>query len=115
MPRNLRDIEALLPELDATAADALEAQDLDFKEWILRSREKAMDQVVEMAVCMANGGGGSVVFGVRDKVRGRADAIRGVPLEVDLNLLLKSIYDRTAPRLTPSSKNWPYRRAPDAC
>jgi ATP-dependent DNA helicase RecG len=101
MPRTLRDIEALLPELDAAPADALEAQDIDFKEWVVRSREKALDQVVEMAVCMANGGGGSVVFGVRDKVRGRADAICGVPLEVDLNLLLKSIYDRTDPRLTP--------------
>lgn len=101
MPRTLRDIEALLPELDAAPADAMEAQDLDFKEWIVRSRERAMDQVVEMAVCMANGGGGWVVFGVRDKVRGRADAILGVPLEVDLNLLLKSIYDRTDPRLTP--------------
>lgn len=101
MPRTPRDIEALLSELDAAPADALEDQDLDFKEWPERSREKAVDQVVEMAVCMANGGGGTVVFGVRDRVVGRADALLGVPAEIDINLLLKAIYDRTDPRLTP--------------
>jgi len=101
MPRTLRDIEVLLPELDAAPADALEDQDLDFKAWPERSREKAVDQVVEMAVCMANGGGGTVVFGVRDRVVGRADAVLGVPAEIDINLLLKAVYDRTDPRLTP--------------
>ena len=101
MPRTLRDIEALLTELDAAPADALEDQDLDFKEWPERSREKAVDQVVEMAVCMANGGGGTVVFGVRDRVVGRAGALLRVPAEIDINLLLKAVYDRTDPRLTP--------------
>jgi ATP-dependent DNA helicase RecG len=60
-----------------------------------------VDQVVEMAVCMANGGGGTVVFGVRDRVVGRAAALLGVPAEIDINLLLKAVYDRTDPRLTP--------------
>jgi ATP-dependent DNA helicase RecG len=101
MSRNLRDLESLLPELDAAPADALEDQDLDFKEWPERSREKAVNQVVEMAVCMANGGGGTVVFGVRDRVVGRANALLGVPPEIDVNLLLKAVYDRTDPRLTP--------------
>ena len=34
---------------------------------------------------MANGGGGTVVFDVADKVRGRASALNGVPLEVNVN------------------------------
>ena len=102
MPRSLREIEALLPELESVAADTLEDQDLDFKEWIARSREKAVDQVVEMAVCMANGGGGTVVFGVRDRVAGRDKALPGVPLEIDTNLLVKAVYDRTDPKLTPA-------------
>jgi hypothetical protein len=57
--------------------------------------------MVEMAVCMANGGGGTVVFGVRDRVVGHAAALLGVPAEIDTNLLLKAVYDRTDPRLTP--------------
>jgi len=73
--------------------------DVDFKEWPERSREKAVDQVVEMAVCIANGGGGTVVFGVRDRVVGRAGALLGVPAEIEINLLLKAVYDRTDPEL----------------
>ncbi|NCA71198.1 MAG: AAA family ATPase [Sphingobacteriia bacterium] len=102
MPRSLREIEDLLPELESVAADTLEDQDLDFKEWITRSREQAVDQVVEMAVCMANSGGGTVVFGVRDRVAGRNKVLLGVPLEIDTNLLVKAVYDRTDPKLTPA-------------
>lgn len=102
MARTAREVEALLAELDSTPADTLEAQDLDFKEWITRSREKAVAQVVEMAVCMANGGGGMVVFGVRDKVKGREKALVGIPLDVDANRLARAVYDRTEPRLTPA-------------
>ena len=36
---------------------------------------------------MANGGGGTVVFGVRDRVVGHAAALLGVPAEIDINLL----------------------------
>ena len=47
-------------ELDEVEADALESQDLDFKEWPADDRH-AVRLAVDMAVCMANGGGGSVV------------------------------------------------------
>jgi len=57
--------------------------------------------VVEMAVCMANGGGGTVVFGVDDQAIGRSTAIIGVPLEIDVNRLKQAVYDETDPRLTP--------------
>lgn len=54
-----------------------------------------------MAVCMANGGGGTVVLGVRDKPIGREAAISGVSPEVDINRLKKAVYDSTDPKLTP--------------
>jgi ATP-dependent DNA helicase RecG len=50
---------------------------------------------------MANGGGGSVVFGVHDQATGRSKSILGVPNEVDVSRLRQSIYDRTDPHLTP--------------
>ena len=99
--RTSSEVSRLLDVLENVCADDLESQDLDFKEWISRSRDDAIDQVVEMAVCMANGGGGTVVFGVNDKALGRAAAIRGIPLEIDANRLMKAVYDRTDPKLTP--------------
>ena len=99
--RTLAEIKELLDELAAHPADELEDQDLDFKEWNPRSMGASVAQVVEMAICMANGGGGTVVFGVRDKVTGRPKAILGVPPEVDVNLLKKAVYDSTDPKLTP--------------
>lgn len=99
--RTARDIVELLPELEHCVADDLEDQDLDFKQWDARSRDKAVKTVVQTAVCMGNGGGGTVVLGVADRVRGRAEAIQGVPLEIDVNLLKKAVYDQTDPKITP--------------
>ena len=50
---------------------------------------------------MANGGGGTVVFGVNDKAIGRKQAILGVPPEVDMNRLKKAVYDSTDHKFTP--------------
>jgi ATP-dependent DNA helicase RecG len=99
--RTTSEISALLDELDHCTADSLEDQDLDFKEWPSRSIDDGVRLVVEMAVCMANGGGGSVVLGVADKVVGRSQAVQGVPPEVDVNRLRRTIYDSTDPKLTP--------------
>lgn len=99
--RTLRDIEALLDDLDQQIADELEDQDLDFKAWDTSSFTKAVRTVIDWAVCMANGGGGTVVFGVADRVRGRSRAIVGVPPEVDPNRLKLAVYDATDPKLTP--------------
>ncbi len=76
--RTLRNLEELLYQLDQDIADELEDQDLDFKEWDGTSLDKAVRKVIDWAICMANGGGGTVVFGVADKVRGRAAAYAGV-------------------------------------
>src|SRR5690349_20637236 len=96
----LTELRQLLAEPDQCKADELEGQNLDFKEWPRESRQ-AIRRVVDIAVCMANGGGGSVVFGVREGVIGRAAAILGVPAEVDGNKLKCEVYERTSPRLTP--------------
>lgn len=99
--KDISEIRLLLDELEHQPADFLEDQDLDFKEWKLHSMKDAIDLVVEMAICMANGGGGTVVFGVNDKAVGRTKAILGVPPEVDINRLKKAVYDSTDPKLTP--------------
>ena len=99
--RTAANIDSLLAELDHCFADDLEGQDLDFKQWDPKSRNSAVKAVVEMAVCMANGGGGTVVFGVADQIKGRDQAILGVPPEIDSNLLKKAVYDRTDPKITP--------------
>lgn len=99
--RSLLDIRRLLDELDQHPANDLESQDLDFKAWSRRGMAEAVASVVEMAICMANGGGGTVVFGVEDTAVGRVKAIFGVPVEVDVNRLVKAVYDTTDPKLTP--------------
>jgi ATP-dependent DNA helicase RecG len=105
--RDLGEIRSLLDELESQPADALEGQNLDFKEWNTRSIQDAVALVVEMAVCMANGGGGTVVFGVNDKAIGRSNAILGVPPEIDINRLKKAVYDSTDPKLTPVFQELP--------
>ena len=104
--RELTEVRALLAQLDQVDADSLETQDLDFKEWPADERH-AMRLAVDMAVCMANGGGGTVVLGVRDRVVGRAHAIVGVPVSVEPHQLKRDIYERTAPKLTPEMQELP--------
>ena len=99
--RTLADLRTLLDELNTRPASDLEDQDLDFKEWNRRSLADAVNLVIEMAICMANGGGGTVVFGVNDKAIARETAILGVPPEIDVNRLKKAVYDSTDPKLTP--------------
>lgn len=98
MPRTRGEVETLLDRLAERCGDELEDQDLDFKEW---DRSSMRRSVVDMAVCMANGGGGTVVFGVADEEIGRERAVLGVPPEVDVNRLKLAVYDSTDPKLTP--------------
>lgn len=100
--RSTKEIRELLDELESHSADDFEAQDLDFKQWDTSSLDKAIRTVVDWAVCMANGGGGTVVFGVADKCTGRANAILGVPPEIEIYRLQRAVYDSTDPKLTPA-------------
>ena len=96
-----REIAQLLDRLENSPASSLESQHLDFKQWNARSLDDMVKLVVEMAVCFANGGGGTVVFGVNNQALGRSDAILGVPAEVDAGRLKTNVYDRTDPKIVP--------------
>ncbi|KAB3530300.1 transcriptional regulator [Alkaliphilus pronyensis] len=103
--RSKDDILKMLDSLENHIADDFEAQDLDFKGWVERSINDNMNVAVKMAVCMANGGGGTVVFGIKDKIKGRSNAIIGVPPHIDALLMQKSVYEKTDPHITPTF-NW---------
>ncbi|HNY34067.1 MAG TPA: ATP-binding protein [Methanothrix soehngenii] len=90
--RSLADIRLLLNELDFKTADELEDQDIDFKELRNLSMKAIQEMVIEAAVCMANGGGGTIIFGVNDKEIGRMRAIPGISPELDINRLRKAVY-----------------------
>ena len=92
----------LLTKLDAVCADELESQTLDFKEWDRQGIKGAIALIVETVICLANGGGGTLVVGVQDRTVGRAKAILGVPDSIDVNQLKRAIYDKTDPKLTPT-------------
>jgi len=105
---SIEDIIGLLQQLNEKQADELEGQHLDFKEWNLKSLKYSVDEVIEMAVCMSNGGGGTVAFGVKDKVIGLDNAIIGVPPDVDVFKLQSTVYDSTDPHLTPNFESFEY-------
>lgn len=85
-----------LDQLAAHTADELESQWLEFKPW--QDSRDDMKVAVEYAVCFANAEGGVIVFGVVDKMRGRAAAIRGAEA-YDLDTWQRGIYAATVPHL----------------
>jgi ATP-dependent DNA helicase RecG len=91
------DIERLLDELDeGKVVDDLESQWLDFKPW--REARSDMRVACDYAVCFSNADGGAVVFGVNDKVAGRANAIHGCG-KVNIDTWRKAVYDATRPHV----------------
>jgi ATP-dependent DNA helicase RecG len=88
------DIQALLDRLEDCIADDLESQFLDFKPW--QGPKEDLKLASEYASCFANGSGGVVVFGVSDKVRGRAQAIQGAK-NYDIDIFRRGIFDGTRP------------------
>lgn len=88
------DLLRLLDELDSQVADNLESEFLDFKPW--QGPKEDLKLACEYAACFANAGGGVVVFGVADRVRGRAQAIHGVRGH-DLDVFRRGIFDGTRP------------------
>lgn len=90
-------IRALLDRLDAVPADALEDIHLDFKPW--GDPKACMKTAIEYAVCFANADGGAIVFGVTDRVRGRAAAIHGAK-GYDVDVWRRGLFDSTRPNLS---------------
>lgn len=100
--KNKREIMEIIQRLDHHIADDFEAQDLEFKQWNFSNVEENVNKMIKYAVCMANGGGGSVVFGVADKIQGIDNVLIGVPFDVDIEELQKEIFENTNPHITPS-------------
>jgi len=100
--KSKREIMRIIQQLEYHIADDFEAQDLDFKQWNYSAVEENINKMIKYAVCMANGGGGSVVFGVADKVRGMDNVLIGIPFDVDIEELQKRIFENTNPHITPS-------------
>ncbi|MDX2273938.1 MAG: ATP-binding protein [Hyphomonadaceae bacterium] len=94
-----QEVLATLKKLDGAKATALEGQRIEFKEWIPKSANDSVRLVTDACICMANGGGGVVVVGVKDKVLGRKGAIVGVPANVDVGKLRNGIHRGAEPRL----------------
>lgn len=91
------EIRSLLARLEAETADDLESEELEFKPW--DSDPKALHRTLrEAVVCLANARGGTIVVGVRDRVRGRSAAIAGVG-HYDPAGIRRAIYDGTDPHL----------------
>lgn len=100
--KDKNDIMDIIQQLEYHIADHFEAQDLDFKQWNDYSVEENIFKMIKYTVCMANGGGGSVVFGVADKVRGVDNVLKGVPFDIDIKELQRRIYENTVPSLMPT-------------
>jgi ATP-dependent DNA helicase RecG len=90
------DVDRLLRRLDTTTADQLEDETLEFKRRP-RNREQLKHWAVEAAVCFANQRGGTIIFGVRDRTIGRAEAVECVDLSIAR--LRREIYDATDPSI----------------
>jgi ATP-dependent DNA helicase RecG len=88
------DILVLLDQLEGHIADDLESEHLDFKP--SHGPKEDLKVACEYTVCFANAGGGVVVFGVADKVKGRAHAIQGTHGH-DVDVFKRGIYDGTRP------------------
>jgi len=92
------EILAMLDRLNAATADDLETEFLEFKPW-LPDVKANMAVALEHTVCFANhSGGGVIVFGVKDRTRGRAEAITGCR-GYNLQTWRTHLYDNIRPRL----------------
>lgn len=92
------DVLQILDSLNETSADELESEVLEFKPWLPDIKENQV-AAVEMGVCFANREGGLVVFGVKDRIKGRDAAITGCK-GYDLDVWRRGIYEATRPHLT---------------
>ena len=85
MAHNPEPILSLLPLLNEHIVDKLESETLNFKECPTEAKLRQLSK--EMAVCLGNASGGTVVFGVKERTRGCDKAIVGVDFAPDLDSL----------------------------
>lgn len=91
------EILKLVEKLDYLCADELETEELEFKPWRGRARDNQA-VAAEWAVCLANAKGGTIVFGVEDKVVGRSKAIHGCR-DYQIDNFKNAIYQATTPSI----------------
>ena len=91
------EILRILKTLDKEPATRFESETLDFKEWV-SSPKKLYKILVEYAVCFANQKGGTLVLGVKDKIRGRENAITGC-VGYNIDEIKSRIYEATDPKI----------------
>lgn len=103
IPTN-EEILSLLARLESVPADELETRWLEFKPW-LGTRED-LKVAVEYSACFANADGGALVFGVADRIRGRAKAVHGAS-GYDLDTWRRGIFDSTRPNLAVEVEELP--------
>ncbi|WP_433368944.1 ATP-binding protein [Streptosporangium sp. CA-115845] len=95
------EVEAALQALGrGVTADDLETDTLDFK-LVADSPKATLGLLADALVCFVNAQGGTVVLGVDDRARERADALRGVPSTYTVDQIRKGVFDRTRPHITP--------------
>jgi ATP-dependent DNA helicase RecG len=95
--RSSAEIKKLLERLDEVTAEELEDETLEFKPWERDPRALAR-LLREYVVCLANARGGTIVLGIRDRVRRREEAVQGVG-EYDPSHLRRDVYNGTDPHL----------------
>lgn len=104
MRYNAETVRTLLEQLDKRKASELESETLEFKEWSREweqgeaGRRKFYRMLAEYAVCFANHKGGTLVLGVRDRAKGRTQAVTGCG-SYNLHELRTRIYDLTEPHI----------------
>ena len=101
-------ILSILSLLDKHIADDLESETLDFKECPTEAKLRELSK--EMAVCFGNASGGTVVFGVKERIIGCDKAIAGLDFAPDLAALNAFLYDSIDPKL-PVQLEWLTYRA----
>lgn len=94
------DVAAILNRLDGETADEIESQTIEFKSWSGRpqSTKDQIRAVRESVVAFANASGGTLILGVADHKRTRAEAIHGVG-DLDIDRLRINIHDGTLPHI----------------
>lgn len=98
-----QEVQNLLSLLDEYTAEELESEMLDFKE--CTTEEKLKELARDMAVCLGNAAGGTVVFGVKDGVVGRNNAVVGINFAPDLSAVRSYLFNSIDPKL-PVEFEW---------
>lgn len=84
-----------LNRLDEVIADDLETYWLEFKPWT--GPKSDLSVAIEYTACMANAGGGAIVFGVKN-VKGKSIAVEGAS-RYNLDAWRRDIFNATRPNL----------------